>query len=55
MKLSLEKLFKLSSAPTTSKTLACMNYIKCMNGPVKLSSYFHRLIYMLDFFTFIPE
>lgn len=36
MKLTQEKLFRLAYAPNTSKTLVCMNYIKHMNGPIKL-------------------
>lgn len=36
MKLTQEKLFRLPYAPNTSKTLVCMNYIKRMNGPIKL-------------------
>lgn len=58
MKLSQKKLFKLSSAPTTFKTLACMNDIKHVNGPVKdlgPCPYFHKFIYMLAFLTLISE
>ena len=37
MKLTQEKLFRLSYAPDTSKTLVCMNCVQYVNAPIKLS------------------